>query len=725
MSKGTKTSFVNSNLYVAVSGLGSATTDVYTSPIPDAVRYFSGNFWTAENGKFKHNIAPGLYQTEQINSGAIQLKADKARFIDENNFINGVLTRVYDQEKWKTFTQELFSKTNNQIFEDLYMDFDVPVNIPEIKHASPSGVNYINREFVYNFYAPEFETLITDQFFDVRTLPTVYSVFTDKQADIKTEKENLELSLGGYIAQSYVDQLSLSKDPEKVSDYFQQYAKTYNLSEVVPVINRLKQVNNVTLLDDAALRIPAALHKKFIPFPFYTSLEFTNPAYTQDTLYRNLKSNGNLQADLLNFMLEQFTVPEENMIASSGVVSEVSVPYYNFKTWLNSNLGNYKVEGDFANSSPKLYTNLTNLLSYIKKSIKVKTREYKDLSNSCHNQILFYRITKHQFNYDSTPVQTWYLMPSETSLVQFYDTQVKYGVDYYYKVTAMVLAVGNSYKYVDDYYKEKELELEMDIANGIYKVHIQNSAIYKIFEIPYAKFTGTINQEPLTKPVVSFKMLDGGPAIYIEQSPLETYEEFEAIENGEIAKFEKIRISQDNEKPETIHSSHIVEGDYKTIQIYKLLQKPISYSAYQGKLYKSLLLKPNENIIYESLNPNKYYYYLFRYVNAHGTPSNVSAVYKVILRDEEGTRYIESEILDLKPEYVRSKTKTFKKYLLIRPSALQLLPSNEINPEKVEDVVLGPNDVKVWDKSFLLKIRSIKSGRVLNYTFKAKIDKRK
>jgi len=117
--------------------------------------------------------------------------------------------------------------------------------------------------------------------------------------------------------------------------------------------------------------------------------------------------------------------------------------------------------------------------------------------------------------------------------------------------------------------------------------------------------------------------------------------------------------------------------------------------------------------------------HLFRYVNAHGIPSNVSNVYRVILHDDEGTRYIESEILDLMPEYARSKTKNFKKYLLVRPTALQLLPSNDMNPDTVDDIVLGPSDIKVWNKKFLMRIRSLKSGRILNYTFGVTLDKRK
>ena len=725
MGKGTQASFVNSNLYIANSELSSETADSRLSPIPDAIRYFGGNFWTADKSTLVKNKVAGLYEIEQINSGTLSLKADKGKFIDENNFVNGILTRVYDQDKWKSFVSSALFSVKNGLFDDLYMNFDTPVSIPEIKHSSPVGGNYINREFVYNFYAPEYENLVGNQFLDVKTLPTVYSVFLDKRADIKTEKENLELSLGGYIQQGYVDTLSLSKDAEKVSNYFQQYAKTYDLPEVRPVINRLKGLNAEVILDDALLAVPESMHRKFIPFPFYSAFEFTNPAHNQDTVIKFLKANGKLQNNLLSFVQNQFAVPETQMISSSPVVNSVAVPTYDFKKWINSNLANYTSEGDSVDSSPKLYTSFSSLLSYIKKHIKPKTREYKDFSDGCTNQILFYKITKHQYKYSSTPLQTWYAIPAETALVQFYDTQIKYATDYYYNISAFTMVVGNTYKYLDTYYTNKQLEHATDIANGVYKVNITNSTTYKIFEIPYARFTGAVHQDPITKPVASFKMLDGNPSIYLEESPLQTHDEFEPVENGEISKFESIRLSQENEKIETIRSTHALEGDYRTLQIYKLLDKPTSYSAYQGKLYKSILLKPNENIIYESLTANKYYYYLFRYVNAHGIPSNVSSVYRVILHDDEGTRYIESEILDLMPEYARSKTKNFKKYLLVRPTALQLLPSNDMNPDTVEDIVLGPNDIKVWNKKFLMRIRSLKSGRILNYTFGVTLDKRK
>jgi hypothetical protein len=487
----------------------------------------------------------------------------------------------------------------------------------------------------------------------------------------------------------------------------------------------LKSLNAEVVLDDAMLAVPESLHRKFIPFPFYSAFEFTNPIYGQETVIKFLKSTGQLQANLLTFIQNQFTVPETAMISSGPVINSAAVPTYDFKKWIDSNLSNYKAESDAVDSSPKLYTNFSSLLSYIKKHIKPKIREYKDFNNGCLNQILFYKITKHQYKYDSTPIQTWYAIPSDTALIQFYDTQIKYATDYYYNISAFTMVVGNTYKYVDNYYTGKELEYNTDIANGVYKLNIVNSATYKIFEIPYAKFMGAVHQDPITKPVASFKILDGKPVIYLEQSPLQTHEEFEPVENGEISKFEAIRLSQENEDSAKIRSTNVLESDFKTLQIYKLLDKPISYSAYQGKLYKSLILKPNENTVYESLMPNKNYYYLFRYVNSHGVPSNVSNIYRIMMHDDEGTKYIESEVLDLSPEYARSKTKKFKRYLLVRPTAMQLLPSNDIEPDTVDDINLGPNDIKVWNKKFLLKIRSLKSGRILNYTFGVKLDKRK
>ena len=69
------------------------------------------------------------------------------------------------------------------------------------------------------------------------------------------------------------------------------------------------------------------------------------------------------------------------------------------------------------------------------------------------------------------------------------------------------------------------------------------------------------------------------------------------------------------------------------------------------------------------------------------------------------------------------KNKNFRRYLLIKPSQIQLIPRTE-QPESISDVELGPDSEKVWNRGFVLQIRSKKSNRVLRYTVKTKLNKK-
>jgi len=65
----------------------------------------------------------------------------------------------------------------------------------------------------------------------------------------------------------------------------------------------------------------------------------------------------------------------------------------------------------------------------------------------------------------------------------------------------------------------------------------------------------------------------------------------------------------------------------------------------------------------------------------------------------------------------RQTTKGMRKYLLIRPSLLQTQPKYNKEVGTVYDIDLGPKMNSVWgaDKKFLLRIKSNKSNRVLDF----------
>jgi hypothetical protein len=66
-----------------------------------------------------------------------------------------------------------------------------------------------------------------------------------------------------------------------------------------------------------------------------------------------------------------------------------------------------------------------------------------------------------------------------------------------------------------------------------------------------------------------------------------------------------------------------------------------------------------------------------------------------------------------------------KRYLLIRPSIIQTRPTFSTNVSSVDEVEVGPDAEKVWNKDFILRIRSKKTNRVLEFNLSSIINKKK
>lgn len=721
-----KTVYVNSNIYSEKIQKENFTKDSAGSQIPDPIRYYSANFWTLEkNSLQKANVDP-LFAIKSIDKETISLTVDKTKFY-EDTFENGILVKKFNKTSWQNFVEQI-TPPENQIFEDYYTIFSEPVNLAENPDSIEKGSSFINREFVFNFFSPKYEALVGDQIFDTSLLPTVYNVMRNKQVDVRTEEENLILSLGGFIPSNYVDSLTTSnKTNELLKGYFDTYADTFALPEVAPVKKRIKQTNSIINLDESSLKLVKNLNNKYVPFPFYMEAAFTNLSSEKSDFIHVLDRFQGTKENLLQYIQNQFTTKTKNFIynGQNSKPEEVVLQELDIKTWIDSNL--IKPEGTDSPVTSGISVSYTGLLQYIRDNIKIKNRFYSNFMNdSAYYEILFYKIEKRQFNFNkqNKPINTYFITPDVGDIIKFIDTQIKYGTEYYYTITAYTMVVGTEYKYSAYYTDADSLQKSRDISVGEYKLRVDSKPTYKILEIPFAKFVGSVYEPPYTKPVVKIQQQNDSLSFELLSSDIQNFEIFEVVENSDFKLFESIRLSQDNENPETI-LSRINNTANTRLQIYKITKYPNSYLSFQNKLYKTLVLDTNTKSFTDTITDNMKYYYMFRYVNEHGTPSNVSQVFEVKLINEDGYYYLESKPIDIKMPFPKRETKGMKKYLLIRPSIIQTQPRFDKDVTTVDDISLGPTAQSAWEKPFVLKLTSNKTNRVLKFTFQARIDKKK
>ena len=125
----------------------------------------------------------------------------------------------------------------------------------------------------------------------------------------------------------------------------------------------------------------------------------------------------------------------------------------------------------------------------------------------------------------------------------------------------------------------------------------------------------------------------------------------------------------------------------------------------------------------DKIVPNKKYYYCFREQDIHGHFSNPSPVYCVEMYDDEGSIYPKIEIVEFKKPDVKSPSIGVRRFIKISPSDVNLFIDEESSemppqgPNLGDEIVLGIEDDKVWDKKFKIRLTSKSTGRKLDFNF--------
>lgn len=712
------------------------------SPITDLIRFSCGHFLNVS--KKNINVYSDEYKLSDFTTIAInnetetiQLKADTNAFNKKIVNSQGLIQNIFDYKRWESFITDNFAPIYGLSYFDHYSDIERPTNIVET-NSDVNGANIFNREFSYNFYSPEYEQLTANQSIDEFFLPNIYDHLRDRRADIDTPTENLKVSLGGlvpeYLSQGVLQSTKISENGKK---YFSEYAKKINSSQANIVLNEIQQLKDpVVTVDDFTLNtLPPEIFNN-TPFPLATKILFKSNV---DTALINKLQEKQI-TDLLIGSIStattktQITNPATKNFygfdVESGRLDSAEVIVFDFKNFIQSNLIPQQSGGDASNSFDiNLNANLISLVDYIKKNYTTKRRKYSELTNKAATSILFYKLIKKPNTSKASPMQTYYIATNKADMVKFIDTQVKYDKNYVYELEAATLVVGNKYKYTDDYYKT-ETEKNNDLKNGFYRLNVVNASSMQIVFIPIASFAGSVVQAPPTKPDIEIGNIKRKLSMKVNKSAEYETERQEIIEDADFAKFKKVSVSQEN-------LNDLIKFDNKsetrTLQIYKTINRPKFYSDFNGKLYKTLTISNSFVSLEDDIIPNVDYYYTFRYLNEHDLPSNPSKVYKVSIKDEDGLVYLQKEVINLEKELLVGNDKSFKKYLYITPSINQKIVNNNIdmleeklaNSNDASIIDLGVEKSSVWDKQFIMIVRSKDSGRQLKYRFKFNLVKQK
>lgn len=155
------------------------------------------------------------------------------------------------------------------------------------------------------------------------------------------------------------------------------------------------------------------------------------------------------------------------------------------------------------------------------------------------------------------------------------------------------------------------------------------------------------------------------------------------------------------------------DGDTKFFQVFRTETPPTSYVDFT--LYKTLKY-PDESTLFEQIEPDKKYFYTFRSVDAHGNLSNPTPIYQVEFYNDQLLFIPSFTLYEINNEIEYDWDKSFKKYIKISPNIIHKT-YDETNER------LGLTNKNIYDKQFMMRIKSKHSGRMIDIFLKFKIDK--
>ena len=367
----------------------------------------------------------------------------------------------------------------------------------------------------------------------------------------------------------------------------------------------------------------------------------------------------------------------------------------------------------------------------------------------------------------------WFLNRSDLDDFVFYDSQVKYGTNYTYNVYAYVVNIGYKYSFSDLAVTRQIAELE----NGNFCLEFYDpntgepsSALYSTSTNLTNEFA-TDSQRTMPSPYAADFYVNVEPSVQLVEVPIfsktlqvldnppnvlsiDTYQFLDDSQRiGFSLKYQDftsapfplaITPQDDTYKDNYMHANDILPDGAlinssvsppKTLEIYRLSNKPLTIKEFQDNLIATIDLRPNSDdttALYSTFNnridTNQKYYYLFRVLNQQGAIGQIEEIYEAELVSDGGYKYALFDVIfanTLAQSIYSNPTNIFKKLLHLQPNISQLtFDTTQVDYEsaaatQLENLVVGTASDSLWGKKFKIRLTSKKTGKKidLNITY--------
>lgn len=467
--------------------------------------------------------------------------------------------------------------------------------------------------------------------------------------------------------------------------------------------------------------------------PYYNRIQINSAT---DGSFSEFTQKIQIYDEMLNHYLNSDKDDVSMNIQDNNVVSEETpVGVYSINKFFAENV-EFDVNNFYglepSNSTSKMGLDLRKHLmkGYLKNITKNGFRSFEDIYDNieCYKEGFAFSAEKFDtFLLEGSKIQTLFA-PSGEESTRILDTQVKYGKTYVYRVSAHYLIVGNAYTYRNVRYFEED-GLTYATAEVI------NRPSYVI--IPTELFTEekTVIQPPPVAPQVTFKTENNAEnfiQIYLSPTKTEVREDFIEITNDDEAQKEDMdkffKESDGKYRFKTTTQSGLYE-------VFRTEEPPTSYSSFSNKkLGETRMAFRDTNAIFtDTVEANKYYYYICRQLNEKELASNPTSVFEVMLVKDADDSKVVVNTHQFPKEIVSQPSRDFKSLIQVRPAIEQIIFNDTQDAlfEKqslqgtLDELKLGITDKSIWGRKIKLRVKSRTSGKIIDLNIDFSLSKNK
>jgi len=457
-------------------------------------------------------------------------------------------------------------------------------------------------------------------------------------------------------------------------------------------------------------------------FPFAIDMKYQ---FTDNDLFSNLLDKYNLHQSFMNYLLHENkqTFQLQKTDRDFDIVNQkqmIDLEFLDFDKFLTKlffkKYYNYIILPDQKNESIYMH-NIRKFKANIElqnsgdKPISFETIKNKLSTNS---ELLYLKVEKFIGNSDvGEPYQTFY-MSGNSSIYEYYDTQVKNRQYYTYKISGIYLLSGAEYGFTHE--QSDSVTCTITRKRRIIEHHILTRSVYVMQPLQLPPKVEVYKHSNKNK-VFFHLMLNREQPRYIPfEGFTESDKQFTQILNN----------TKQYENPE-----HNYTLEPAKFEVFKTTVEPYSLDDLSDSslLATRIIRNRTDHLFADFIEYEKDYYYLFRAINLEGFPGNPTKLYKVRMQKgiEQNILHVEmKDFIDKPEEYDISKN--FNKLMHIFPNENQNIMTNLKDIEgnsfkgKINIVEVGLKSVpSVWGKKFKFRITSNNTGKKMDFNVKFSI----